>query len=268
MTGIGSRELRSTNFDLSGRVAIVTGGGTGIGKGMAIALAQNGADVAVASRDSSHLRETVLQIEAMGRKGLGLQADVRDVAQISKMVETAMDAFGRIDILVANAGVNRRILAADITEEDWHYIVDTNLKGTFFSCQAVARHMIPRKKGKIITIGSLTSFMGYPMVGPYAASRGGIVQLTKVMAVEWAPYHINVNTISPGWYKTPLTGAVFEDPDWVQRTCNRIPLGRTGTPEDLGGAVVFLASDASDYITGEMIFVDGGLKAGYDLWKY
>ncbi len=268
MTGIGSREVRSTNFDLSGRVAIVTGGGTGIGKGMAIALAQNGADVVVASRDSSHLRETVLQIEGMGRKGLGLQADVRDVAQISKLVETAMDAFGGIDILVANAGVNRRILAADITEEDWHYIVDTNLKGTFFSCQAVARHMIPRKKGKIITIGSLTSFMGYPMVGPYAASRGGIVQLTKVMAVEWAPYHINVNTISPGWYKTPLTGAVFEDPDWVQRTCNRIPLGRTGTPEDLGGAVVFLASDASDYITGEMIFVDGGLKAGYDLWKY
>jgi NAD(P)-dependent dehydrogenase (short-subunit alcohol dehydrogenase family) len=169
---------------------------------------------------------------------------------------------------VYNSGVNRRILVADITEDDWHYIVDTNLKGTFFCCQAVAKHMIPRRKGKIITIGSLTTFMGYPKVGPYAASRGGIVQLTKVMAVEWAPYHINVNTISPGWYQTPLTEAVFEDPDWVRRTCNRIPLGRTGTPEDLAGAVVFLASEASDYITGEMFFVDGGLKAGYDLWRY
>lgn len=260
--------MESSIFDLSGKVAIVTGGGTGIGQGMAVGLAQAGADVVVASRSVSHLRETVSQIEGLGRRSLALQVDVRSVPQVYGMVEKAMEAFGKIDILVANSGVNRRILAVDLTEEDWHFIVDTNLKGTFFTCQAVAKQMIPRQKGKIITIGSLTTFMGYPKVGPYAASRGGIVQLTKVMAVEWAPHNINVNTVSPGWYNTPLTAQVFGDIDWVRRTCNRIPLGRTGTPEDLAGIVVFLASDASDYITGEMIFVDGGMKAGYDLWKY
>jgi NAD(P)-dependent dehydrogenase (short-subunit alcohol dehydrogenase family) len=260
--------MKTPNFDLSGKVAIVTGGGTGIGQGMAIALAQGGADVIVASRNPAHLADTISQIEAAGRRGLALQVDVQDVSQIYSMVEESLKAFGKIDILVANAGVNRRILAVDITEEDWRYIVDTNLKGAFFTCQAVAKQMIPRGKGKIITIGSLTAFMGYPKVGPYAASRGGLVQLTKVMAVEWAPYNINVNIVSPGWYNTPLTAAVFSDPDWVRRTSNRIPLGRTGTPEDLAGIVVFLASDASDYITGEMIFVDGGIKAGYDLWKY
>ncbi|MDH7499498.1 MAG: glucose 1-dehydrogenase [candidate division NC10 bacterium] len=256
------------SFDLSGRVAIVTGGGTGIGKGMAMALAAQGADVVVASRNPSHLADTVSGIEALGRRGLAIPTDVREVSQIYRMVDETIKVFGQIDILVTNSGVNRRILAVDIKEEDWHFIVDTNLKGTFFCCQAVAKQMIPRRKGKIITIGSLTAFMGYPKVGPYAASRGGIVQLTKVLAVEWAPYHINVNTISPGWYDTPLTHPLFEDPEWVTRTCHRIPLERTGTPEDLGGAVVFLASEASDYITGEMIFVDGGMKAGYDLWQY
>ena len=256
------------NFSLGGKTALVTGGGTGIGQGMAIALAQGGADVIVASRNPSHLKDTISQIEILGRKCLGLSVDVRDVSQIYGMVEKSLEVFGKIDILVANAGVNRRILAVDVSEEDWHYIVDTNLKGAFFTCQAVAKQMIPRKKGKIITIGSLTAFMGYPKVGPYAACRGGIVQLTKVMAVEWAPYNINVNTVSPGWYNTPLTAAVFEDPNWVKRTSHRIPLGRTGTPEDLAGIVVFLASDASDYVTGEMIFVDGGIKAGYDLWEY
>lgn len=260
--------MKAPNFDLSGKVAIVTGGGTGIGQGMAIALAQGGADVIVASRNPAHLTDTISQIEATGRRGLALQVDVQDVSEIYSMVEESLKVFGKIDILVANAGVNRRVLAVDITEQDWHHIVDTNLKGAFFTCQAVAKQMIPRKKGKIITIGSLTAFMGYPKVGPYAASRGGLVQLTKVMAVEWAPYNINVNIVSPGWYHTPLTAAVFSDPDWVRRTSNRIPLGRTGTPEDLAGIVVFLASDASDYITGEMIFVDGGIKAGYDLWKY
>lgn len=260
--------MRPLDFDLTGKVAIVTGGGTGIGQGMAVALAQGGADVVVASRNPTHLADTISKIEALGKKGLALPVDVRDVSQIYGMVEKSLKTFGKIDILVANAGVNRRILAVDLTEEDWHFIVDTNLKGTFFTCQAVAKQMIPCRKGKIITIGSLTAFMGYPKVGPYAASRGGIVQLTKVMAVDWAPYNVNVNTVSPGWYNTPLTAAVFSDPDWVKRTSNRIPLARTGTPEDLAGIVVFLASDASDYITGEMIFVDGGIKAGYDLWKY
>jgi len=184
--------MGSPDFDLSGKVAMVTGGGTGIGQGMAIALAQNGADVVVASRNPLHLMQTVSNIEDLGRRSLAVPTDVRDISQIYGMVEKAMEGFGQIDILVANAGVNRQILAVDIREEDWHFIVDTNLKGTFFCCQAVAKQMIPRRKGKIITIGSLTTFMGYPKVGPYAASRGGIVQLTKVMAVEWAPYNINV----------------------------------------------------------------------------
>ena len=253
---------------LAGKVAIVTGAGYGIGRACAVRFAEEGADVVVAALHEENGRETCGAIEKTGSRALLAQTDVRKLGDIQRMVDRTMEAFGRIDILVSNAGVQKLTSFLEISEEEFDWVVDTNLKGTFFTCQAVAKQMIPCRKGKIITIGSLTAFMGYPKVGPYAASRGGIVQLTKVMAVEWAPYNVNVNTVSPGWYNTPLTAAVFSDPDWVKRTSNRIPLARTGTPEDLAGIVVFLASDASDYITGEMIFVDGGIKAGYDLWKY
>ncbi len=177
------------------------------------------------------------------------------------MIKDTLDEFGRIDILVNNAGTVIRKPSLEITEEDWDKVVNTILKASFFCAQAAAKVMIKQKKGKIINIGSLTSVRGLPGIIPYVASRGGILQLTKGLAVEWAPYKINVNAIGPGYFKTQQTAPLFADREWVKKTVARIPLGRTGIPQDLAGVVVFLASEASDYITGQMIFIDGGWLA-------
>lgn len=256
--------MRFPSFDLTGRVALVTGGGRGIGRGIALALANAGADVAICSRTEEQLRRTAAEIEKMGRTSLVIRTDVARTDEINRMVSKVLDKFQRIDILVNAAGVNLRLPATEVTEEIWDSIVDINLKGTFFCCQAVGRVMIEQKKGKIINIGSLTSHIGIPTIAPYAATKSGILALTKTLAIEWAKYNINVNCIGPGYYKTEMTRKLFEDPKWVEKVLKNIPMNRTGTVEDLMGIAVFLVSDASDYITGQIIYVDGGFLAG---WK-
>lgn len=250
-------------FDLSGRVAIVTGASRGLGQYFARALARAGADVVITSRTLESLRQTRADIEAVGRKALPCVLDVRRLETIQPMVDQAMARFGKIDILVNNAGCNVRKPAVEMTPEDWSYVVDTILRGSFFVATAVVRTaMLSRKKGRIINIGSGTSLFGMPGIVPYCASRGGITQMTKALAAEWAPHGITVNIIAPGWFRTAQNDILFQDPDWVASTEAKIPAGRTGLPNDMDGAVVFLASDASAYVTGQILFVDGGFTIG------
>jgi gluconate 5-dehydrogenase len=252
----------STLFDLTGRVAIVTGASRGLGQTFARALAEAGADVAITSRTLDSLRPFQHEIESIGRRAVPLALDVRDEASIRRMADAAHDAFGKIDILVNNAGCNVRKKAADVTWEDWNLVLDTNLRGAFFVAQAVARHMLPRGAGRIINIGSVTSVFGYAGLGPYGASRGGIRQLTMSLADDWGPHGITVNCLAPGWFKTEQNKVMYDDPEWVAYLVDRIPLKRPGRPEDLEGAIVFLASDASAYITGQTLLVDGGITTG------
>jgi NAD(P)-dependent dehydrogenase (short-subunit alcohol dehydrogenase family) len=252
----------STLFDLSGRVAIVTGASRGLGRTFARALASAGADVAITSRTLESLRPFQREIESMGRRAVPLTLDVRDETSIHQMADAAHHAFGQIDILVNNAGCNVRKKAADVTWADWNLVLDTNLRGAFFVAQAVARHMLPRGAGRIINIGSVTSVFGYAGLGPYGASRGGIRQLTMSLADDWGPHGITVNCLAPGWFKTEQNKVMYDDPEWVAYLVDRIPLKRPGRPEDLEGAIVFLASDASAYITGQTLLVDGGITTG------
>lgn len=251
------------DFDLSGKVAIVTGASRGLGQYFARALARAGADVVITSRTLDSLAQTQADIEAVGRKALPCVLDVRKLETIQSMVDRALDALGRIDILVNNAGCNIRKASVDVTPEDWSFVVDTTLKGGFFVAQAAARSaMIPQKKGRIINVGSGTSVFGFPGIVPYCASRGGITQMTKALAAEWAPYGITVNVLAPGWFKTAQNAILYEDPVWVAHVTEKIPIGRTGLPNDMDGTVVFLASDASAYVTGQLLFVDGGFTIG------
>jgi NAD(P)-dependent dehydrogenase (short-subunit alcohol dehydrogenase family) len=249
-------------FDLTGRVAIVTGASRGLGQTFARALARAGADLAITSRTLDSLASFEKEITALGRRVVPLELDVRDEHSIRRMVDAAVQAFGSIDILVNNAGCNVRKRAVEVTWDDWNLIVDTNLRGAFFVAQSVARHMIPRKSGRIINIGSVTSFFGYAGLAPYGASRGGIRQLTMRLAADWGAHGITVNCLAPGWFKTYQNKVMYEDPEWVSYLVERIPLGRPGRMEDLEGTVIFLASDASAYITGQTILVDGGITTG------
>jgi NAD(P)-dependent dehydrogenase (short-subunit alcohol dehydrogenase family) len=202
------------------------------------------------------------EIESMGRKALPLQLDVRDYDSIQRMVEDAWDHYGQIEILVNNAGCNVRKPSVDVTWDDWNLVLDTNLRGTFFVAQAVAKKMIPRRYGKIINIGSVTSVFGFAGLAPYCASRGGVKQLTMSLADDWGKFGITVNCLAPGWFKTAQTRVLYEDETWVDYLVDRIPLKRPGAPKDLDGAVVFLASDAAEYVTGQTILVDGGITTG------
>jgi len=253
-------------MNLNGKVAIVTGGSRGLGKGYALALAEAGANVAIADIISaeealSALKKISSEAKDERRKFLAIKFNVTNLSSINQMVEKVVDEFGKIDILVNNAGMNIRKPAIEVTGEDWDKVVNTNVKGAFFCAQAVGKVMIKQRRGKIINIGSLTSKVALPNMVAYAVSRGGILMLTKSLAIEWAKYNINVNAIGPGYFKTSQTASLFADKHWVEETLKKIPLGRAGLPEDLGGTVVFLASEASDYITGQMIFVDGGWLA-------
>jgi gluconate 5-dehydrogenase len=249
-------------FDLTGKVAIVTGASRGLGQYFARARARAGADLVITSRTLESLAEFRKEIEALGRRALPLHLDVRDYDGIQRMAEAAHRYYGQIDILVNNAGCNVRKPAVDVTWEDWNLVLDTNLRGTFFVAQAVAKPMIARRYGRIVNIGSVTSVFGCAGISPYCASRGGVKQLTMSLADDWGQYGITVNCLAPGWFKTRQNQALYENKEWVEYICDRIPLHRPGQPDDLDGAVVFLASDASRYITGQTLLVDGGISTG------
>jgi len=254
--------MQHSLFDLTGKVAIVTGASRGLGQTFARALARAGADLAITSRTLDSLTTFQNEVEAMGRRSVPLELDVRDEGSIRRMVSDAAKAFGRIDILVNNAGCNVRKPAVDVTWDDWNLILDTNLRGAFFVAQSVAREMIPNGRGRIINIGSVTSVMGYAGLGPYGASRGGIRQLTMSLADDWGPHGITVNCLAPGWFKTEQNKVMYEDPEWVAYLVDRIPMRRPGKMSDLEGPVIFLASDASEYVTGQTLLVDGGISTG------
>jgi gluconate 5-dehydrogenase len=249
-------------FDLSGKVAIVTGTSRGLGQYLGRALARAGADLVITSRNPATLKGFQGEIETLGRKALPLALDVRSYDSIQNMVAEAVAHYGKIDILVNNAGCNVRKPALEVTWEDWNLVLDTNLRGAFFVAQAVARHMTPRKYGRIINIGSVTCVAGYAGLGPYGASRGGVKQLTMSLADDWGVHGITVNCLAPGWFKTAQNAVMYENKEWVEYLCDRIPLKRPGQPQDLDGAVVFLASDASAYVTGQTLLVDGGISTG------
>jgi NAD(P)-dependent dehydrogenase (short-subunit alcohol dehydrogenase family) len=249
-------------FDLHGKVAVVTGASRGLGQHFGRALAAAGADLVITSRNAAALESFQREIENLGRRVLALPLDVRSQDSIQAMAERAMAHYGKIDILVNNAGCNVRKPAIDVTWDDWNLVLETNLRGTFFVSQAVARHMITQHYGRIINIGSVTCVAGYAGLGPYGASRGGVKQLTMSLADDWGVHGITVNCLAPGWFKTAQNAVLYENREWVEYLCDRIPLKRPGLPSDLDGAIVFLASDASAYITAQTLLVDGGISGG------
>ena len=248
-------------FELTGRVAIVTGAGRGIGYRIALMLAKYGADVVLCSRTVSELEAVAEVVDQMGRRTLIHPLNIKDISAIHAMVDRARDIFGHIDILVNNAGLNRPQRALEVSQENWDLIMDTNLKGLFFCAQAAGRVMIEQKKGKIINISSDAGSVGLPQRAAYCASKGGVNLLTKVLAIEWAEHNINVNAIAPAFIETPLTQPMLEETEFRDYVLGNTPLKRVGKPEDVAGAVVFLASAASDYMTGSIVHVDGGWTA-------
>lgn len=249
-------------FDLSGRVAVVTGASRGLGQYFGRALAKAGADLVITARKKEDLAEFQAEIEALGRKAFAVELDVHCQDSIKNMVAEAIAHYGKIDILVNNAGCNVRKPALDVSWDEWNLILNTNLRGTFFVAQEVARHMVEAKYGRIINIGSVTSVAGYAGLGPYCASRGGVKQLTMSLADDWGKYGITVNCLAPGWFKTKQNEVLYNNEEWLAYICDRIPLGRPGKPNDLDGSVVFLASQSSEYVTGQTLLVDGGISTG------
>jgi 2-deoxy-D-gluconate 3-dehydrogenase len=246
-------------FDLSGMSAVVTGASTGLGGGMSVALAAAGADILLV--DHKRRETTAEEIRAEGRKAVSIAVDLATDGSVDEIVRVALDAFGKIDILINNAGMIRRKPAIDVSREEWTEVIAVNATSAFFLAQAAARDMMKRKHGKIVNIASLLSFQGGIMVPAYAASKGAVAQMTKAMANEWAPHGINVNAIAPGYMATDNTKALREDPVRSRSILDRIPAGRWGTPEDVKGAVLFLAGRASDYVHGHTLVVDGGWLA-------
>ncbi len=249
-------------FDLTGQVALVTGTSRGLGQYFARALARAGADLILTSRDKAALAPFAREVQALGRRTASVALDVRSEASIRDAVAEAEAAFGRIDILVNNAGMNIRKPALDVSWDDWNQILDTNLRGSFFVAQAVAPGMIARGYGRIVNIGSVTCVAGYAGLAPYGASRGGIRQLTMSLADDWGVHGITVNCLAPGWFRTEQNKVMYENEEWVEYLKDRIPLKRPGRPDDLDGAVVFLSSEASRYVTGQTLLVDGGISTG------
>ncbi len=250
----------SNPFDLTGKVALVTGGNVGLGQGIALALAEAGADIVSVALSESD--DTVAKVQAMGRRAHAISADLTSIEPVERVVQETLVAMGRIDILVNNAGLIRRADAVDFTEADWDLVMNINLKTVFFMSQAVARLFIKQGEGgKIINIASMLSFQGGIRVPSYTASKSGVAGLTKLMANEWAPHRITANAIAPGYFATANTQALREDPVRSAEILGRIPAGRWGEPSDLGGAAVFLASRASDYVQGAILPVDGGWQA-------
>ncbi|MBC2734762.1 MAG: glucose 1-dehydrogenase [Desulfobacteraceae bacterium] len=249
-------------FSLKGKVSVVTGGGRGIGLGIAKALAGAGSDLVMVARTASQLKEAADDIaKEYGRQVEIIPADLTQVQQFPDILKHTLSRFGRLDIFVNNAGSNIRKSFLEVTEEDFQQVMEIQLKSAYFMAQTVAKEMVRAGSGKIINLASLTSKIAVPNISVYGAAKGGIFSLTKSMALELAPHNINVNAVAPGYVRTAMTEAAFKDKDRYDWMLSRIPLARFGTAEDIGNTVLFLASPASDYLTGEVIYVDGGWMA-------
>lgn len=251
----------STLFDLTGQVALVTGASRGFGRSIAGALAGAGSDLVLTSRTLKDVEAVAAELASTGRKILPLQADVTQVEEVEEAVRLAVAILGRIDVLINNAGINIRKPALELTETDWDQTLDTNVKGCFRVAKAVGRHMVARQKGCIVNIASMLASVTLPERAAYASSKGGLVQMTRTLAVEWAPYNVRVNAICPGPFLTDLNKVILNDPEKVKFFMDRMPMKRFGKPEELHGAAIFLASEASSFITGTTIYIDGGWTA-------
>lgn len=249
-------------FDLSDKVSVVTGASRGIGRAIALGLAEAGSDVVVSSRTLSALEEVATAIRGVGRKSLAIASDVTCQEDVGRMVDSTLREFGRIDILVNNAGISPVLARAEeLTKAQWDEIIETNLTGCFLCAQAVGRAMIKQKRGKIINMTSILARVANLRLAAYAASKAGVMALTKVLAVEWARHNVQVNAIGPGWVETDLTKGMRGSRVIYGDLLGKIPMGRFATPQEMVGAAIFLASDESNYITGETVFVDGGCLA-------
>ncbi len=253
--------MNVTMFGLSGKVALVTGGSRGLGQAMAIGLAEAGAEVIVTSRKLGSLDETCAEIEMLGGKAHRLQLDVEQVSDLTVEISESARNLGGLDILVNNAGYEEVCPSLEIDEALWDKICGTNLKGAFFAAQAAARSMAAKGAGAIVNICSLTSYVGVPTAVPYSSSKSGLLGMTRALSAEWAPRNIRVNAIAPGYFRTELTDAFYRDKDWQKAMLAKIPMATFGDANDLKGAVIFLASDAARYVTGQCLAVDGGYLA-------
>jgi gluconate 5-dehydrogenase len=255
--------MRNTYFDLTGQAAIVTGSSRGLGQFMALALANAGAELILTARKREDCNDTINKIvEAGGVEPIAVELDVRREESIDKFSQVLADRNRPVEILVNNAGCNIRNSVLDVSWDDWNTIIETNLRGPFFMTKAVVPYMMKQGYGRIINIGSVTSVFGYAGVVPYSASRGGVLQMTRAMADEFGKDGITVNCLAPGWFKTAQTQKLYDNPEWLAYIVDRIPVGRPGQPHDLDGSVVFLASKESEYITGQILLVDGGITTG------
>lgn len=248
-------------FDLTGRVAVVIGGGSGIGRAVAIGLAQAGADVIPTSRRREVVDAAATEIEAMGRRTLRIASDISNESSLVGVLHAATDTFGKVDVLVNSAGITKRTPTVDVTDREWTDILETNLTGTLRACRVFGRHMLERRYGRIINVASLTSFVALMEVAAYSASKAAVASLTKSLAIEWARSGVVVNAIAPGVFRTPLNEGLLDGTIRGRELLTRTPMGRFGNVEELAGAAVFLASEAASFVTGHVLVVDGGFLA-------
>ena len=247
-------------FDLSGRTAVVVGGTSGIGRALAIGLAEAGANVVPTGRRLPLVQEVAAEVQRLGRRTLALASDVGDTASLTRLRDECIEEFGKVDIMLAVAGTTKKVASLDMDEADWNRVIETNLTGTMRACQVFGKHMVEQQYGRIVTIGSLSSFVGLYQVAAYVASKAGVAGLTRALAVEWAPYNVTVNAIIPGVFRTDLNAALLDSPRG-QEFLMRTPMKRFGKQQELVGAAVYLSSDAASFVTGHMLAVDGGFLA-------